>query len=106
MVHNLRVGYKIVEAGAGGEIKGDTVLASKTIRQSDNLQVDDSDVINELLDDAASQLADSLVQSADLAADDRGEGQNGRLQHRLFDDRSAPAAGSDFRRSTFRVTAN
>lgn len=64
VLHNLRVGYKIVEAGAGGEIKGDTVLASKTIRQSGNLQVDNSDVINELLDDAAGQLADSLVQSA------------------------------------------
>jgi hypothetical protein len=64
VLHNLRVGYKIVEAGAGGEIKGDTVLASKTIRQSGNLQVDNSDVINELLDDAAGQLATTIVQSA------------------------------------------
>jgi hypothetical protein len=64
VLHNLRVGYKIVEAGAGGEIKGDTVLASKTIRQSGNLQVDNSDVINELLDDAAGQLANTIVQSA------------------------------------------
>jgi hypothetical protein len=64
VLHNLRVGYKIVEAGAGGEIKGDTVLASKTIRQSGNLQVDNSDVINELLDDAAGQLANMIVQSA------------------------------------------
>jgi hypothetical protein len=64
VTHNLRVGYKIVEAGAGGEIKGDTVLASKTIRQSGNLQVDNSDVINELLDDAAGQLANMIVQSA------------------------------------------
>ena len=60
----MRVGYKIVEAGAGGEIKGDTVLASKTIRQSGSLQVDNSDVINELLDDAAGQLAATIVQSA------------------------------------------
>lgn len=64
VLHNLRVGYKIVEAGAGGEIKGATVLASKAIRQSGNLQVDNSDVINELLDDAAGQLADMIVQSA------------------------------------------
>jgi hypothetical protein len=63
-IHYLRVGYKIVEAGAGGEITGSTVMASKTIRQSDNLQVDNSDLINELLDDAAGQLADKLVQSA------------------------------------------
>lgn len=64
VVHNLRVGYKIVEAGAGGEIKGSTVTVSKTIRQSDNLQVDDSDTINELLDDASAELADTIVQSA------------------------------------------
>jgi hypothetical protein len=64
VIHNLRVGYKIAEAGAGGEIKGGTVLATKTIRQSENLQVDNSDVINELLDDAAGQLAATIVQSA------------------------------------------
>ena len=60
----LRVSYKIVEAGMGGEIKGDTVTASKTIRQSGNLQVESSDTINDLLDDAANQLADSLARSA------------------------------------------
>ena len=64
VVHNLRVSYKIVEAGAGGAIQGDTITASKTLRQSGNLQVESSDVINELLDDAADQLADSLVQTA------------------------------------------
>jgi hypothetical protein len=64
VTHHLRVSYKIVEAGAGGGIKGGTALASKTIRQSATLQVESSDVINELLDDAAGQLADSLVQTA------------------------------------------
>jgi hypothetical protein len=64
VVHNLRVSYKIIEAGAGGIIKGGTAIASKTIRQSGNLQVESSDVINELLDDAADQLADSLAQNA------------------------------------------
>ncbi len=64
VLYHLRVGYRIVEAGAGGEIKGDTVLAAKTVRQSGNLQVDNSDVINELLDDAAVQLAGTIVQSA------------------------------------------
>ncbi len=64
VTHNLRVSYKIVEAGAGGAIKGNTITASKTIRQSGNLQEENSDVINELLDDAADQLADSLAQTA------------------------------------------
>jgi hypothetical protein len=64
ITHSLRVSYKIVEAGAGGEIKGDTVLATRTVRQSGGLQVDDTDVINELLDDASEQLASTIVQSA------------------------------------------
>jgi len=64
VTHTLRVSYKIIEAGAGGAIKGDTVVATKTLRQSGSLSVDSSEVINELLDDAASQLADSLVQNA------------------------------------------
>jgi hypothetical protein len=64
VTHTLRVSYKIVEAGAGGAIKGDTVTAAKTIRQSGNLSVDSSEVINELLDDAAGQLAGTLVQNA------------------------------------------
>jgi hypothetical protein len=64
VVHTLRVSCKIVEAGAGGALKGDMVTASKTIRQSGNLQVDSSEVINGLLDDAAGQLADKLVAAA------------------------------------------
>ena len=64
VTHTLRVSCKIVEAGAGGAIKGDTATATKTIRQSGNLSVDSSEVINELLDDAAGQLADALVKNA------------------------------------------
>jgi len=64
VTHTLRVSCKIVEAGAGGALKGDMVTASKTIRQTGDLQVDSSEVVNELLDDAASQLADSLVRTA------------------------------------------
>jgi len=64
IIHTLRVSYKIAEAGAGGEIKGGTVTTTKTLRQSGNLQVDDTDVVNELLADAAGQLADTIVQGA------------------------------------------
>ena len=64
VTHTLRVSCKIVEAGEGGAIKGGMATASKTIRQSGNLQVDSSEVINDLLDDAANQLADKLVGAA------------------------------------------
>ncbi len=64
VTHTLRVSCKIVEAGAGGALKGNMVTASKTIRQTGDLQVDSSEVVNDLLDDAASQLADLLVRAA------------------------------------------
>ncbi|HTY86820.1 MAG TPA: PEGA domain-containing protein [Candidatus Acidoferrum sp.] len=64
VTYTLRVSCKIVEAGEGGAIKGGMATATKTLRQSANLQVDSSEVINDLLDDAANQLADTLVSAA------------------------------------------
>ncbi len=62
--YKLRVSYKIVEANEGGAVRGSTVLAEKNIRDSGDLKTDSSDVINELLDDAADQLADAIAASA------------------------------------------
>jgi hypothetical protein len=59
-VHTLRVTCKIVEAGEGGAIRGANVIATKNIRSSSGLQTESSDVMNELLDDAAGQLAAEL----------------------------------------------
>jgi len=63
ITYTLRTSYKIVEAGAGGAIRGGTVVATKSIRQTPDLSTDDSDLVNGLLDDAAGQLADAVVQS-------------------------------------------
>lgn len=62
--YKLRVSYKIVEGNEGGAVRGSTVLAEKNFRNSGDLQTDSSDVINDLLDDAADQLADAIVASA------------------------------------------
>ena len=62
--HKLRVSYKIVEANEGGAMRGGTVLAEKNFRDSSDLKTDSSDVINELLDDAADQLADAITAGA------------------------------------------
>jgi len=64
ITHRLRVSYKIVEANEGGAVKGGAFVSEKNIRQSSGLQVDDTDVINDLLDDAADQLAQAIVESA------------------------------------------
>jgi hypothetical protein len=62
--YKLRVSYKIVEANEGGAVRGSTVLAEKNFRNTGDLQTDSSDVINDLLDDAADQLANAIVTSA------------------------------------------
>lgn len=62
--HTLRLSYKIVEAGEGGAVKGGMVSSTKTIRQSAGLQTDDGDLINELLDDAAQQVAELISKDA------------------------------------------
>jgi PEGA domain/Lipopolysaccharide-assembly len=62
--YKLRVSYKIVNANEGGAVRGSTVLAEKNYRDSGDLKTDSSDVINELLDDAADQLADAITASA------------------------------------------
>ena len=64
ITHRLRVSYKIVEGDQGGAVRGGAFTSEKTIRQTPDLQTDDSDVINELLDDASEQLAGAINQAA------------------------------------------
>lgn len=63
-IYTLRVAYKVIEAGEGGAVKGGTVVSTKTVRESEGLQVEDNDLMNALLDDAAEQLAEALVAKA------------------------------------------
>ncbi len=63
ITHRLRVSYKIVEAGQGGAVRGGAFTSEKTIRQTGDLQTESSDIVNDLLDDAAEQLAAAIVES-------------------------------------------
>ena len=63
IAHKLRVTYKIVEAGQGGAVRGGAFISEKDIRQTGDLQTESSDIVNDLLDDAADQLADAIQQS-------------------------------------------
>lgn len=65
VMHTLRVSYKIVEAGMGGAMRGGMVTATNNVRQTEGLQTEDSDLINGLLDDAATQLADEIAKNAE-----------------------------------------
>jgi len=60
LVHYLRVSYKILEAVQGGSLVADTGKVSKVIRSTENSEIESSDIINELLDDASAMVAESL----------------------------------------------
>ena len=59
-IHTLRTTYKVVEGYTGGALGGDVIKSAKTIRQTANLQIDDGDVVNELLEDAAAKVVEGL----------------------------------------------
>jgi hypothetical protein len=59
VTYTLRVSYKVLEAAQGGSLIGSTVKALKIIRFTDSSQTENSDIINELLDDAATQVAEN-----------------------------------------------
>ena len=63
ITHRLRVSYKIVEGNLGGAVRGGAFVSEQNVRQTDGLQTENSDIVNELLDDAAQQLADAIVES-------------------------------------------
>jgi PEGA domain len=63
-IYTMRLSYKIAEAAQGGVLAGDTINVSKTVRQSAGLQTESSDVVNELLDDAAGRLSDCIANAA------------------------------------------
>lgn len=63
--YTLRVSYRLAEAARGGEVGGDTLTASRTLRQSAGLQVQSSDALNQLLDEVAQTMAASLIAKQD-----------------------------------------
>ena len=63
-IRRLRVSFKIANADDGGALRGGTFTAEKVTRDTGNLQTEDTDTLNELLDDAAGQLAAAVNASA------------------------------------------
>jgi hypothetical protein len=60
LTHTLRLSYKIVEAWSGGAFLGDTFRVAKTTRFTPNLTTQDTDVINELLDEASLKVTEQI----------------------------------------------
>lgn len=58
----VRVSYKILDGTTGGSLVADTVKATTTVQQTGTSGEDHSDVLNDLLDEAAQKVAVSLKQ--------------------------------------------
>jgi hypothetical protein len=52
-----------VEANEGGAVRGGSFVSESTTRDTASLQTDNTDTMDELLDDAANQLADAITTS-------------------------------------------
>ena len=59
-MRTLRVALRVLEAGAGAQLYGDTIAVSDTLAQNANLQVDAGDRVNSLLDRGAAELAERV----------------------------------------------
>lgn len=58
--YTLRVALKVLEAGQGGSIYGDVVKATERIPQTENLEIQTSNIINNLLEVAAAEISDNI----------------------------------------------
>ena len=59
-IHTLRLSYKILDAVDAGSLTADTVKVVKTVRFTENASSENSDLINEMLDEASALVAKSL----------------------------------------------
>ena len=59
--NNLRVSYKLAYAASGAAVKGDTVLVTRAWRESESLSRQTDDLMSEMFDEAAGELAKKIV---------------------------------------------
>lgn len=60
LITHVRVSYKILDSAYGGTLVADTIKVSKSVRSTESSHYEDTDMINELLDDAAIKVAENL----------------------------------------------
>jgi hypothetical protein len=61
IVNNLRVSYRLAFAASGGAVEGDTLLVTRTWRESDSLSRQTDDLMSEMFDEAAGELSKKIV---------------------------------------------
>ena len=58
-VHTMRVTYKLIEAGEGGALAGDTIKVSRSMRGTQTAGQESTEIFNELIDDAVTGPVDT-----------------------------------------------
>jgi hypothetical protein len=67
--YTLRMSLRILDRSKGGTFYGKTVTATKTVSQTDISKTDSTDLVNELLDDASTQIVEQLNTKLALPSD-------------------------------------
>ena len=96
IIHRLRVGYKIIEAGEGGAVRGGAVVSESATRDTGDLQTDSTDTLNSLLDDAADKLATAIIYEIPLPAPTIVGTVNFHVACTMTDPRQQPIIASAF----------
>ncbi len=60
-VFTLRTSYKLLDGVTGGTLVGESFISAKSVRQTETLQTENTDLLNELFDDAANKMAKSMA---------------------------------------------
>ncbi len=60
LLYNLRSNYSLAEGGLGTGTAGGVIKSSKSVRQTENMITESDDVLNELIEDTAGQMANLL----------------------------------------------
>ncbi len=66
--HKLRVTYKILDGAKGESLSSGTISTSRKVQESQDLQEDSNDVVNDLMADAADQIAARLAHKGGVAS--------------------------------------
>lgn len=67
--YNMRVSLRILDRNKGGTFYGKTVTATKTVPKTETSETDSTDLVNGLLDDASTQIAEQLNPQLTLPVD-------------------------------------
>jgi hypothetical protein len=61
LVYTLRGTFRVIDGVSGGSLGGNSFACSRTVRQTETLQIEDSDTVNSLLEEGAGKVVEGLA---------------------------------------------